>query len=210
MKKYHLHQFEDLIEYPSQWDEFKILMFYVIQSDGKVDRLERLLLERFTLDVLGLESSSSFSFDLIPFVSDKKARSCALNLSKSLSPFGREVAMFVFFKLAMANHSIDVREKKALKFIAKVWRLTNHLFHKIEAIFSSSANAPYKSLGILPSQSNHQIVKEYKNQVDFCIDRLTETTSVSKQYIQERLNSIEKAFSYIDSLRGGYCNAISL
>ena len=129
-KIYHIEHFSELVQHPQQWSAFKDMMRFIVESDGSIDRFERLLMERFMIDFLGVDQKDAILQSDTTNLTLRHVKDQTKLLHHSLSDSLKMVAIQLLFKLALANHTIDKEEIKGIQLIAKIWKISE-VFYRI-------------------------------------------------------------------------------
>ena len=199
-------EFSDLMRQPLLWDAFQQLLLYIVQSDGQVDRLERLHIERILIEIVGLDSHIGLFDGPFKLITKNELLVNLRMLKKNLTNGLHEAVLFILCKLAAANHELDVNELKAIRFIAKIWRVPATTLSSIEAMFSIRADAPYRILRVNPSESSRVIAEAYTAQVEKLMSMNKGHAGIFKYIFDQRVKALKEGFKSIDQLRGGQCS----
>ncbi|WP_437395907.1 TerB family tellurite resistance protein [Flagellimonas lutimaris] len=177
----------------------------IIKADGQVNQRELDYVRQYFLSTYGKERANAIFRTFNEVIKKREIstqRICNFMVQRTRYEVRLQMLHFLF-GIAQSDGQVSKAEVQKLREIAGYFRVGQHDFESIMAMFIKSADNSYKILEIEKSATDEEVKKAYRTMAKkYHPDRVVTENEAIKNGAEEKFKEVQKAYETIQKERG--------
>nr|WP_297786579.1 TerB family tellurite resistance protein [uncultured Allomuricauda sp.] len=177
----------------------------IIKADGQVNQRELDYVRQYFLSTYGKEKANAIFRTFNEVIKKREIsaqRICNFMVQRTRYEVRLQMLHFLF-GIAQSDGQVSKAEVEKLREIAGYFRLGQHDFESIMAMFIKSADNAYKILEIERTASDDEVKKAYRTMAKkYHPDRVVTENEAIRKGAEEKFKEVQKAYETIQKERG--------
>lgn len=177
----------------------------IIKADGQVNQRELDYVRQYFLSTYGKEKANAIFRTFNEVIKKREIsaqRICNFMVQRTRYEVRLQMLHFLF-GIAQSDGQVSKAEVEKLSEIAGYFRLSQHDFESIMAMFIKSADTAYKILEIEKTATDEEVKKAYRTMAKkYHPDRVVTENEAIRKGAEEKFKEVQKAYETIQKERG--------
>ena len=177
----------------------------IIKADGQVNQRELDYVRQYFLSTYGKEKANAIFRTFNEVIKKREIsaqRICNFMVQRTRYEVRLQMLHFLF-GIAQSDGQVSKAEVEKLREIAGYFRLSQHDFESIMAMFIKSADTAYKILEIEKTATDEEVKKAYRTMAKkYHPDRVVTENEAIRKGAEEKFKEVQKAYETIQKERG--------
>ncbi len=177
----------------------------IIKADGQINQRELDYVRQYFLSTYGKEKANAIFRTFNEVIKKREIsaqRICTFMVQRTRYEVRLQMLHFLF-GIAQSDGQVSNAEIEKLKEIAGYFRVNQHDFESIMAMFIKSTDNSYKILEIEKTATDDEVKKAYRNMAKkYHPDRVVTENEAIRKGAEEKFKEVQKAYETIQKERG--------
>ncbi|MAO15575.1 TerB family tellurite resistance protein [Muricauda ruestringensis] len=177
----------------------------IIKADGQINQRELDYVRQYFLSTYGKEKANAIFRTFNEVIKKREIsaqRICTFMVQRTRYEVRLQMLHFLF-GIAQSDGQVSKAEIEKLREIAGYFRVNQHDFESIMAMFIKSTDNSYKILEIEKTATDDEVKKAYRNMAKkYHPDRVVTENEAIRKGAEEKFKEVQKAYETIQKERG--------
>ncbi|UBZ15981.1 TerB family tellurite resistance protein [Flagellimonas marinaquae] len=177
----------------------------IIKADGQINQRELDYVRQYFLSTYGKEKANAIFRTFNEVINKREIsaqRICTFMVQRTRYEVRLQMLHFLF-GIAQSDGQVSKAEIEKLREIAGYFRVNQHDFESIMAMFIKSTDNSYKILEIEKTATDDEVKKAYRNMAKkYHPDRVVTENEAIRKGAEEKFKEVQKAYETIQKERG--------
>ena len=177
----------------------------IIKADGQINQRELDYVRQYFLSTYGKEKANAIFRTFNEVIKKREIsaqRICTFMVQRTRYEVRLQMLHFLF-GIAQSDGQVSKAEIEKLREIAGYFRVNQHDFESIMAMFIKSTDNSYKILEIEKTATDDEVKKAYRNMAKkYHPDRVVTENEAIRKGAEEKFKEVQKAYESIQKERG--------